>query len=295
MIQFRKFQDGNRGSIIVLGPQGVLQADSFHPHWHAIVAAAESDDYRVYDLFDVKKGLGRRLEMLSDRVGYDGENITFDGNPVHSVLAGQIKRALESGEADYKPLIRFWEKLESNPNDHSKSQAYDWLATHDFKITEDGDVVAYKGVKIQGAYYDRHIDVGPDTVFESISTSNVADTPSGYVDGVPVPPLSAIPQKIGSVVTMPRDEVKHDPNVYCHRGLHVGDWSYASGFAKGAVLEVHVNPRDIVSVPNDANCRKVRTCRYKIASVVTSAYSGGPILRPDDVSETWEDVGYKSC
>lgn len=281
MIQGRKFESGSRGSVVVLGPNGILQADSFHPHWQAISDAFDAGDESIYGLFDVREGLGRRLENLSERVSYNGEDILFDGTPVHSVLADQIKRALESGEADYMPLIRFWEKLESNPQQHSKEQAYRWLATHDFKITEDGDVVAYKGV----------VD-NKNGTFSSISSSNVPDTPSGYVDGVPVPPLSTVTQKIGSVVTMPRDEVKHDPSVACHRGLHVGDWSYARGFARGAVLEVHVNPRDIVSVPNDERSRKVRTCKYKVVSVVTSEYSGGPVLRPAEVEETWEDVGY---
>jgi len=280
MVNYRKFVNGNRGSIVVLGPNGVLQADSFHPHWSAIVAAAEAGDTSVYDLFDVTRGLGRRLESLSDRVSYNGADVLFDGVAIHSVLAEQIKRALESGEADYMPLVRFWEKLESNPQSHSKEQAYRWLSTHDFKITESGDVVAYKGVSINGGE------------FTSISSSTVDDVPSGYVDGVPVPPMSRINQKIGSVVTMPRDEVKHDPSVACHRGLHVGDWSYASQFARGAVLEVHVNPRDIVSVPNDSNSRKVRTCKYRVVSVVTSQHSGGPVLRPAHVQETWQDVGY---
>lgn len=282
MIQYRKYENDGRGSVIVLGPNGILQADSFHPHWQAIVNAIDAGDERVYELFDVRAGMGRRLESLSDRIDYDGKDILFDGAPVDTVLANQIKRALESGETDYKPLVRFWEKLESNPQEHSKQQAYRWLATHDFKITEDGDVVAYKGVRVNG-----------DGSFSSISHSRVVDAPSGYVDGVPVPPLSVVTQKIGSVVTMPRSEVKHDPNVGCHRGLHVGDWSYANHFAQGAVLEVHVNPRDIVSVPNDSSSRKVRTCKYKVVSVVTSEYSGGPVLRPAAVAETWNDVGYE--
>lgn len=281
MIQHKRFQSGNRGSIVVLGPNGILQADSFHPHWQAIVDAVERDDESVYELFDVRTGLGRRLESLSERVSYNGESVLFDGTPVNSVLADQIKRALESGEHDYMPLVRFWEKLEANPNEHSKEQAYRWLSTHDFKITEDGDVVAYKGVAVKG-----------NGTFSSKSSSTVPDVPSGYVDGVPVPPLSVITQAIGSVVTMPRDEVKHDPNVACHRGLHVGDWSYANWFASGAVLEVHVNPRDIVSVPNDERNRKVRVCKYKVISVVTAEYSGGPVLRPANVQESWSDVGY---
>lgn len=283
MIQHKKIERNGRGSIVVLGPNGILQADSFHPHWQAIVDAVERGDESVYDLFNVKAGLGRRLESLSERVGYNGEDVTFDGVVIHSVLSEQIKRALESGEHDYRPLVNFWEKLEANPNEHSKTQAYDWLASHNFKITESGDVVGYKGVVNKGAGN-----------FESKSASQELNTPSGYVDDVPVPPMSRIPQKIGSVVTMPRSEVKHNPNVHCHRGLHVGDWSYAKMFASGAVLEVHVNPRDIVSVPNDEGYRKVRVCKYKVISVVTEEYKGGPILRPSDVPATWNDVGYST-
>lgn len=280
-IPHRKFEVGSRGSIVVLGPNGILQADSFHPHYRAIVDAVERGDEIVYSLFDVKKGLGRRLEALSDRVSYNGTDICFDGTPVHSVLADQIKRALESGESDYNPLVRFWEKLEANPQAHSKEQAYRWLATHDFKITEDGDVVAYKGVQ------DNR-----DGTFSSTGRSDVPDVPSGYVDGEPVKPLSVITKKVGSVVTMPRAEVAHDPNQACHRGLHVGDWSYANNFAKGAVLEVHVHPRDIVSVPTGDRDRKVRCCKYKVVSVVTAEYTGGPVLRPASVAPSWDDVGY---
>ena len=272
-IRARHYSANGKANIVVLGPNGLLQADSFHPHWPAITEALANDDERIYDLFDVKVGLGRRLEMLSERVSYDGENIRFDGTAIHSVLADQIKRALETNEADYMPLVRFWEKLESNPLEHSKEQAYRWLSTHDFQVTEDGDVVGYKGVQLHANGTMTSIHAGP-----------------ANVDGQPV--NGYVPNAIGSVITMPRDEVKHDPNVACHRGLHVGDWSYASHFARGAVLEVHVNPRDIVSVPNDSYSRKVRTCRYKVVSVVTSQYEGGPVLRPEGISETWAEVGY---
>lgn len=285
MLNYRLFESEGKGNVVVFAPNHpsvILQADSFHPHWPAIKEGLERGDERVIDLFDVRTGMGRRLQMLSERVSYNGQDILFDGNVIHSVLANQIQRAVESGEADWKPLVAFWEKLESNPLEHSKQQAYRWLSTHDFKITESGDVVAYKGVR----------NVGLDQ-YSSISSSSLPDAPSAYVDGVPVPPLSVVRQTIGSVVTMPREEVKHDPAVACHRGLHVGDWSYASSFAKGAVLEVHVNPRDIVSVPSDSSSRKVRTCRYQVVGVVNAQYQGGPILRPATVKESWQgDVGY---
>lgn len=253
----------------------VLMADSKHPHFAAIRDGLARGDESVFDLFDVGQGIVRKFEQVTDRVSYDGHNILFDGDVVHSVLADQLQRAIEAGEDSYAPLARFWEKLESNPNEHSREQAYAWLATHDFKITEAGDVVAYKGVRL--------LDNGSMT---SISHG------TAFVDGVEH--TGAIPNEVGTVVTMPRSKVAHDPRVACHYGLHVGDWSYASDFAKGAVLEVHVNPRDIVSVPVDCGARKVRTCKYTVVNVVTSEYEGGPVLRPENVAASWAgNVGYR--
>ena len=252
----------------------VLMADSKHPHFQTIKDGLANGDESVLDLFDVGTGVARKFEQVTDRVSYDGKNILFDGDPVHTVLAEQLQRAIEAGEDSYAPLAMLWEKLESNPNPHSREQAYNWLATHDFKITEEGDVVAYKGVRLL-----------EDGKMTSISTG------TAFVDGVEH--TGAIPNEIGSVVTMPRSKVAHDPAVACHYGLHAGDWSYAEDFAKGAVLEVHINPRDIVSVPTDSGARKVRTCKYTVVNVVTAEYSGGPVLRPQSVAPSWQgDVGY---
>lgn len=286
-IAFRHVEGDGVATVTAFDPsreQPILSANEYHPHFATIVDLLKKGDTKAFDLFDVVGGVGYRLRQITERISYDGTDIRWDGDPVHSVLANQLKRALDSGESNYEALAKFWEKLEGNPNEHSKKQAYNWLSTHDFKITPDGDVVGYKGV-------DGRRD--GDT-FSSVSASQVADAPSGFVNGVPVPPLSRIKQGIGDVVTMPRSEVKHDPNVHCHRGLHVGDWSYASSFARGAVLEVHVNPRDIVSVPNNHGYRKVRVCKYKVIRVVTEEYKGGPIVKPADVQESWGgDLSYK--
>jgi hypothetical protein len=259
----------------------VLMADSRHPHFSAIVDAIKAGDTSVFDLFDVGTGVAKRFEQITDRVSYDGRQILFDGDPIHNALADQVQRALEAGEQSYLPLAKFWEKLASNPNEHSKTQAYDWLAAHKFQITEDGDVVGYKGVHTSGSG-------------EYISTwaSQVPSTPSAFVDGVPVPPLSKVPNRLGTVVTLPRSEVKHDPNVACSRGLHVSTHSYAESYVRGTVLEVHVNPRDIVSVPKDGRGEKVRVCRYKIARVAVDNNGNAPVLRADSKSTWVGDVGY---
>lgn len=247
----------------------IKQADSKHPHFKAIVEGLRNEDDSVYELFDVRGGLASRLTKLSERISFDGENILFDGDVTQTPLSEHLLRCLEAGVTNYQPVLRFWEKVAQNPDARSREQLFTWLQSHDFTITEDGDILGYKGVSRKGDGYT------------SVNTSGTA-----FVDGVKH--SGAIPNVVGAVVTMPRSEVNSDPNVGCHKGLHVGDWSYASGFGS-AVLEVHVNPRDVVSIPNDSSYRKMRCCRYKVIKVRT-AKSSSPISFGED--EYAGDVGY---
>jgi hypothetical protein len=268
----------------------IFTADSRHPHWAEIVRGVTEGDTNVFDLFDVAGGVIKRFEQVTDRVSFDGDNVLFDGDPIHSVLADQLSRAIADGNSEnYVALAKFWEKLESNPSEHSREQAYDWLASHQFKITPEGDVVGYKGVSFAYKAED-----GVD-VYRSGWASRVVGKPSAFVNGNPIPELSTVPQTIGDSVTMPRSEVVHDPSQACRRGLHVSTRSYAESYGRdGAVLEVHVNPRDIVSVPTDGGGEKVRVCKYKVARVALEHYDDRPVLRDDEDQNVWAgDVGYR--
>src|SRR5690606_21503312 len=152
-------------------------------------------------------------------------------------------------------LAKFWEKLESNPNEHSRAQAYDFLATHTFQITPEGDVVGYKG----------DAPTVQPGVYESTARSRVPGVPSTLGNRVPQTPLSTVRQKVGDEVTMPRSEVTHDPSKSCERGLHVATRSYAKSY--GTVMRVTFNPRDIVSVPTADHGEKVRVNRYVVESI----------------------------
>lgn len=251
---------------------GLKQADSSHPHWKAILVGVQNNDASVYELFDVQKGLVNQLTSLSERVSFDGTNILFDGDVQEGPLADHLLRCLEAGTQDYAPVVKFWEKVAQNPDDRSREQLFTWLQSHEFTITEEGDILGYKGVNL----------VQNENKYTSISHG------TAFVDGKRYD--GAIPNPIGSEVTMPRSEVKNDPNAACHKGLHIGDWSYASSFARGAVLEVHVNPRDVVSIPRDASYRKMRACKYKVVKV-RDEETRAPIALAE---ERWTgDVGYR--
>ena len=230
--------------------------DDSHPNFKAIVGACVAamqgetvDPQSVIDLFDVGATIKREFERLSDRVTIEHNQVCFDGDPAPEGLSKQIIRFMDEG-AEFQPLVKFMEKMGMNPIEHSRQQAWDWLNNHDFTLTPEGDVVAYKGVYDdgQGGYRSGHRG-------------------SAFVNDQPVV-NDYVPNSVGDTVTMPRSEVAHDPAQACHRGLHVGTYDYAQAYARGAMLRVVVSPRDIVSVPTDASGAKIRVCRYTVDEII---------------------------
>ena len=70
--------------------------------------------------------------------------------------------------------------------------------------------------------------------------------------------------KVGTPITMPREECDSDPDRTCSNGLHVGSMAYVDDFGHGdsVILEVLVSPRNVVAVPTDYNNTKMRCCEY---------------------------------
>lgn len=247
--------DGEDANVVVFIPgRSPLVAHSSHPRFEEIVQGARDGDESVADLFDIAATVATRFESLSERVSVANGRVYFDGDEVPGAISDHIVRFLDEGTEDWKPLVRFLENVGQNPNEHSRAMLYDWLQSERFTITDAGMLVAYKGTRSDGT---------------SIHSGRA------LVDGVVVE--GHIPNEIGSVITMPRESVNHDPANGCSTGLHVGTWSYASGFASGLVLEVHVHPRDVVSVPTDCGAAKCRVCRYVVAGKIATPYASAMI------------------
>jgi hypothetical protein len=51
----------------------------------------------------------------------------------------------------------------------------------------------------------------------------------------------------------------------------VGSFDHAAGYGN-TLLEVKVNPRDVVSVPSDTGGAKMRVCRYTVVQEITGKY-----------------------
>lgn len=271
MIQYHliRNEDGESNIVVFISGSAPQVAHESHPNFTAILNGAIQGDEGILGLFDVAQTVGAKFQRLSERITTRHGKLFLDNVEVNNALTEQVLRFLDEGVEDWQPLVNFFENVQSNPNEHSREQLFNWLSQEDFTITQDGMIVGYKGV-----------------------TSDLKSIHSGkaIVDGEVV--TGRIPNAIGSVIEMPRSEVQWDPSIGCHTGLHVGTYGYASGFAQGALLEVHVNPRDVVSVPTDCDWAKVRTCRYTVVNTIDQPYTSSLLGFDPDEYDDDEDYEY---
>lgn len=235
-----------------------------------------TDESVVRDLIDVAAQVGSTLKALSERVSYDGTNLFFDGDPLHNAIAAHILRMVREGDQGYKGLVRFLEKLSSNPSKASQNSLYEWLNGRKFTITSDGDFLAYKGVTV-------------DEKGQNVSIHSGVATVNGRVI------KGRIPNPIGAVIEMPRSRVDGDTSVGCSQGLHAGTWEYAHSFGRGRTLVVKINPRDVVSVPTDCEAQKLRVCRYVVLEEKVKPYSEPSwdgYEDEDDIYDKWDAPDY---
>lgn len=157
----------------------------------------------------------------------------LDGEALSDAVSERILVFQKEG-IPFDNLIKFARKLRANPSYNSREQLYKFLQHNGHPITTEGNFIAYRGVRED--FKDKH---------------------TGTFDNSP-----------GQMCEMPRQEVDDNPNNTCSRGLHVACYDYAKGFAP-RLVEVEVDPRDVVCVPTDYNGTKMRTCKFKVVQVVT--------------------------
>lgn len=172
---------------------------------------------------DVVVDLGDELKVL------DG-SLYWYGIKQESSIAKRILSDIEAGTFDER-YAKFMTKLMHNPSYKAVEMLYDFLEENHFKILEDGNFEAFKGVQ---------------------------KTENGWRDWK----TGLVPNYIGMVVSMPRNMVEDNPSISCSYGLHIGPFDYAQNY--GTVLTVSVDPADVVSVPYNYENRKCRCCRYTV-------------------------------
>lgn len=255
--------DGESMVVIIDGLPHTV--DSSHVNYSLIRNLVELEDTteaEVLTLIDVTRAVATSMEQITDRVSVRGRTLYFDEEPIPGALADHIVRLVGDGDtAGYQSLAHFLEKVMDNPGGASSRDAlWSWINERDITITLSGDFIAYKGVA----------RTHPDSHAETEGTYYSIHSGEAIVNDVAV--KGYIPNKVGDVITMPRHKVDNNGKNGCSHGLHAGTWRYAYGFARGAVLAVQIDPRDVVSVPHDSSYQKLRVCKYKVQSVVEKQY-----------------------
>lgn len=210
------------------------------------VRVVHADNQLYTKLVDaLRKGLTDLVETLVDKAlkikkhvsgkfDYDTEEgvIYKDGVPMPEVLSKDIIKFVEAG-ADVMPLLNFWNNLKDNPSESAKTDLYKFLTANHVPITEDGQFLAYRRVT------EDYLDFYTHTVDNSL----------------------------GSYVSMNREQVNPNRNQTCSTGYHVAAFNYADKIyhsGEGRLIEVIVNPADVVTVPPDYNDQKMRVCAYTV-------------------------------
>jgi len=193
----------------------------------------------------------KRIELFSkgNFVVQDGR-VMINGVAAPEVLSNKIIRFSNDG-LPFHPLLKFAENLQANPSFRAVNELYTFLEKNDHPLTENGNFIAYK--RVRGSFRDIH--------------SNTMDN------------------SVGNLVEVPRNQVDEDSSRTCSHGLHVANWTYAhTQFASSdansdIMLEVEVNPADVVAIPADYNNAKMRVCKYLVLGVVTTPFDPSQQLR----------------
>ena len=207
---------------------------------------------RVKDLLDGKKAIvaysdGDAEFMVDGTIRYKGEKLP-------PVLAQKITDCMKDG-VPYMNLLNFFDRLKANPSQRAIAELYSFLEHRKMPITPEGHFVAYKGVTED---------------YWSLTGNRDTKVLQGKTDSA-----GHILNRVGEVIEVQRNHVDDDANRGCSSGLHAGSIEYASGFGPKVVI-VDIDPADVVSIPYDCCCQKLRACKYKVvADFVEELTNGG--------------------
>ena len=242
-------------TILVVDDSGIKTARADHPKW--------SDIQRIFDLisYEGERFVGPTDELLAvmdlrtavetytvGLLSVNSMGVTYSGRPLHTIDAERVM-AFMRDKLSYKPIANYIVRKMKNPSSRAIREMYNFLEHRGMPLTLRGTFIAYKGVT---------------TDFWSINGNVETVVLQGEVDST-----GRLLNKVGATIEVERSSVDDDFRQGCSHGLHAGSLSYAKGWGQRVVL-VEIDPADVVSVPEDCNCQKLRCCKYTIVG----EYSG---------------------
>ena len=207
-----------------------------HPNYiHIKECLVNNDEESMIPLLNIPESI---LNYTDENVTIEAGVLKYKDEEIHNSLTERIMTMMRDG-FPFQPMIKFLGNILENPSNRAVQELYSFLEHKNLPITEDGCFLAYKAVN-----------------------KNYMDKYSGTIDN-----------SVGQSVTMQRRKVDDNCNNGCSDGLHVGALDYVESYRnegnEDKVVIVKVNPQDVVSVPTDSECQKVRCCSYEVVADYT--------------------------
>jgi hypothetical protein len=170
-------------------------------------------------------------------------------------------------------MLNYLTNLYDNVSERAVQESYTWSSHKGLPITDDGMMVGYKGVRPHAG----------DTIKVKNGELNEGDLVDIYTG-------KTFRNNVGDVCTMKRRQVCDDHTKGCESGLHVGTYEYACDWAgnSGVVVLVKFNPKDIVSVPSDCNCQKMRVSEYEVIAIAREQLEEAVYAEDEEFEDTLE-------
>lgn len=237
------------GTLTVIVDNGaqILTAREDHPKWIDLYDAYKSrDEQTILSLISLKSV----VEQYSvGALSVNSTGVTYNGKPIHSVDTERVMSFLREG-LPYQPIANYMARKMLNPSARAINELYAFLEHKFMPITPEGMIISYKGVL--NNYY-----------------SKTGNKNTVVIQGV-VNSEGQILNRIGDVIEIERSSCDDDFRNGCSFGLHAGSLAYATGWSDRVIL-VEIDPKDVVSVPADGSCQKLRCCKYKVIGEYTGA------------------------
>ena len=251
--------------------------DKDHPNYAALTAAIKSNDIVA---FEKHISVGRTIQEWSyDNFLFEDGILKYQGEEIDKSLTSIITDMIAEG-FDHLPMLRFLERLFKNPSFTAIHELYTWLANKSLAITPDGCFLAFKYVSI----YDG--DEKTDAMGRTLKNGDFVDSHS-----------KSYRNNVEDINIMPRYKVNDDRTEGCSTGFHVGTKDFVSGH--GTVIICKIDPADVVSIPTDCSCQKLRCCEYEVISlqrdmkiIEEPAYWGNPDADLDDTDDEYDDEDF---
>lgn len=199
------------------------QTSKSNPMFDKVVASLKSGDIKTaVNLCNIASA----IEKMSDGLIKNNKGtLQYSGENIHESASEWIMRNLSRGNAAVQPIINFLGRVKANDKPESVEGLWRFIRECGLVITSEGKFICQKYTD------DDFMDCHSRTIHYSL----------------------------GKTIEMKREDVEFDPNKRCGRGIHGASENFVRGHS--TIIELMIDPIDVISVPYDSSSQKLRCCR----------------------------------